>query len=120
MRPANGEDFVRNFKRPSQRTVRAWVVDKNGEDLAIIGFYMDAGRVAIFAEIKDEAREKCKWPGRLMLTSGRFVLQQAIKTGMPIFAVADSSVKGSRTLLERLGFQEGYKETMVWAPPQSL
>ena len=117
IRPANGMDFVTYFKRPSQRTVKAWVIEEKGRVLGIGGFYLDQGRTVMFAEITSDARQKCEWPARAMLTSARHVLQQAMKTGMPIYAVADPSVENSAKLLERIGFVQGYKETYVWAPP---
>lgn len=120
IRAATAQDFVEHFKQPSQRTVRAWVVEENGRVLGIGGFYLDAGRAVMFAEIANDARTRCQWPARAMLTSARHVLQQAMKTGMPIYAVADPSVENSVKLLERIGFVQGYKETYVWAPPHSL
>ena len=117
IRPATAQDFVDNFKRPSIRTVRAWVIEQDDRALGIAGFYFDSGRTVMFAEIVNDARTRCQWPARAMLTSARHVLQQAMKTGMPIYAVADPSVENSAKLLERIGFVQGYKETYVWAPP---
>ncbi len=118
IRPATAQDFVDHFNRPSQHTVRAWVVEENERVLGIGGFYFDAGRTVMFAEILESGR-KCQWPARAMLTSARHVLQQAMKTGMPIYAVADPTVENSAKLLERIGFVQGYKETYVWAQPHS-
>ena len=119
IRPATAQDFVTTFKRPTARTVMAWVVEEEGTVLGIGGFYMDTGRVVMFAEIAEGARTRCRWPARAMLTSARHVLAQALKTGMPVYAVADPAVKNAAKLLEKIGFVQGYKETYVWAPPQS-
>lgn len=118
IRPVTRADFDQ-FPDAVKRTGFAWAVEEKGRILGLAGYYMSEGRAVLYAEIKNDAREKCLWPARAMLTSGRYVLQKAIASGLPVYAVADSTVENSRKLLERLGFVDGYKETMVWVQPQS-
>lgn len=117
IRPATNMDFVTLFKKPAQ-TVRAWTIEENGRPLGVGGYYLYQGSAVMFAEILEGGR-KCKWPARAMLISARYVLAQALKTGMSVCAVADPTVENSAKLLERIGFVHGYKETYVWAPPHS-
>lgn len=116
IRPIKQSDFDQ-FPGAVKRTGYAWAVEENGRMLGIAGYYMHEGKAVLYAEIKNDAREKCLWPARAMLTSGRYVLQKAIDSGLPVYAVADQTVENSRKLLERLGFVDGYKETMVWVQP---
>lgn len=116
IRPATAQDFAQQFTLPRQ-TVKAWVVEENDRLLGIGGYYLEHGRAVIFSEIANDARTRCQWPARAMLTSARHVLAEALKIGVQVCAVADPKVKNSAKLLERLGFVQGYKETYVWAPP---
>lgn len=114
IRPANADDLQRQFAAARARTVRAYAVEADGVVIALIGYYLDNGRAVIFSAINDEARKRAGWYPRAVLRCACTIVQEALKLGMPVLAVADPRVPGSDKLLERVGFARDYKDIFVW------
>lgn len=114
MRPATREDIERHNAEALTRTVRAYAIEDGGELLAIMGYYPENARMILFSRILEGAHQRVRFAGRHVLKFAKALVSEAVAFGMPIYAVADPEIPRSAALLERLGFERGYKDTFIW------
>jgi hypothetical protein len=82
--------------------VRAWVAVEYDRVVAVAGYRFEPGRIVVFADLNDEIR---RHPVK-MLKTGRALVAEAKRKGMPIYVKADLTVPRSKEFLERIGFME--------------
>ena len=111
-RQATQQDFEA-LEGPMRRTSRAMAIERDGELVAVTGYYLQEGRAVLFSAIKPEVREKSGF-SRAMLRFARQLQGEVREMGFQLLAAADPTIPHSARFLERLGFKHEYKEIYSW------
>ena len=93
-RPATAADVYAFFGKASPHTVRARVLDIDGEIAAIAGYYISGGVAVVFSDIKLAVPKMTIWREARAMMDG---------LKLPAVCLADC---GSGLFLERLGWSE--------------
>lgn len=105
IRPATPED-IEFFFGTIAKTVRAWVVEYNGEPKGIAGTYREGNVTIAFSEILEHTAPK--------ITVYRLAKELMNKMTPPVYAVPEDCLKGSRKFLESLGFERVKGNIYIW------
>lgn len=97
---ATAEDLAANYGAPVERTVRAVAFKRGAEVVGCAGLYLDAGRMVLFSDVKDEVRRA----PRAIVKAYRTLLGIAKRTGLAVHAVPDPGIGASTRFLEHMGF----------------
>lgn len=114
-RPATAKDWEAFFGESPKKSMRAWVMEKDGQVLAIGGVrHMGyTGRPFLFSDIKPEAK---KYP--VAMIKGALKALEILDA--PVLAIASPEEPGSIRLLTRLGFRwyatSSQGEVFQWQP----
>lgn len=84
---------------PQPRTVRAIAALRDGEVAGVSGYLVDGGRAVVFSRIIG------KLPPKTIMRAARMTLAMAEESGLPIVAMPDPDIPGSKRFLSRLGFR---------------
>lgn len=95
--PATAEMFEQ-LGEPLERTVCALAVLRDEELQALAGYTVQGGKAVVFSKIIG------RLPAVTVVKVARRVLEMAVETGLPVIALPDPDVPGSRRFLEYLGF----------------
>ena len=106
VRPATAEDLHQWYGGPPPMTMRAVVVDRDGEIMAVAGLCRAPNHVQIFSHIKDELR-----PHRMTMARTAAALRKMVDG--PVIALQDKSEQTSARLLQWMGLTE--VEPGVWS-----
>lgn len=108
---ATAEDLVANYGAPIGRTVRAVALKRGDEVVGCAGLYLDAGRLVIFSDMKDEVRQA----PRAIVKGYRMLLAIAARTGLVVHAIPDPGVEKAVSFLEHMGFKYLDRGVYQWA-----
>lgn len=109
IKPATREDLISFYGEQLNRTVYAYVGERDGEVLGLGGYYFDKDSIVMFSDIKPEGRDKKKSIVKII----KIIMKAARKHRLPIVAVPDDDYESSCQLLKRLGF-ENFGEVYIW------
>lgn len=109
---ATAEDLAANYGAPIGRTVRAVVFKRDAEVVGCAGLYLDAGRMVMFSDVKDEVRQA----PRAVVKAYRTLLGIAERTGLAVHAIPDPGIDKAVPFLERMGFAYLDRGVYQWQP----
>jgi hypothetical protein len=112
--PATAEMFKQLSDEPAPKTVRAIAAVEGERVLGIGGFYVENGRLVMFAEICRAARSEMRRHKRTLIRAARTLMGMAAAQKLPVYAEADAEIPGSDVLLQHLGFEEQFKGVYQW------
>lgn len=96
--PATAEMFAA-LGEPQEYTAHALAVLRDDELQGLAGYIVDRGRAVVFSKIVG------KLPPQTIVKTAKRVIDMAVESGLPVVAVPDPEVPGSKRFLERLGFR---------------
>ncbi len=105
VRYATAEDLHKWYGGPPPMTMRAVVVDNDGEIMAVAGLCRALNHIQLFSHIKDDLR-----PHKLTMARTAAMLRKMING--PVVALEDCSEPTARRLLSWMGLVEF--EPGVW------
>lgn len=97
--PAMIAEMVAEIDDPRVATVQALAVYRDSELGGLAGHFVLNGRAVVFSRIDG------KLPPQTIVKVARRVLDIASETGLPVVAMPDPDIPGSKRFLERLGFK---------------
>lgn len=102
--------------KPLLRTIRGIAVVEGAQALGIAGYFLCEGEMMVAMRVGKEGRAlmRCVGGQRWLIRAGRQIVALAARHGLPLIAVADSSVEGAPRLLEHLGFRHDHKDIYRW------
>lgn len=100
IRPAREADILAFYERLPGPSIRAWVLEMDGEVVGVSGWY-GVPRV-VFSDVREGVPKMTIWRAA-----------KAMMAKMDKPAVCQGS-EGSRAMLERLGWQELEDEVFTW------
>jgi hypothetical protein len=110
--PATAELLERFYGAPPKQTMRAFVGVLDGEVLGVVALVADGSRMALFSEMKPEARKYSK----AIVRGAREIMALAERIGAPVHAAADTDIPCAERFLTRLGFTRIAPEVFEWLP----
>ncbi len=109
IKPATRADLEAFYGEHLDRTVYAYVGEKDGEVLGLGGYYLNGDSIVMFSDIKPDGRDKKMTIVRII----KIIMKAAKKYRLPILAVPDPDYERSCEMLLRLGF-ENFGGTYIW------
>lgn len=97
---ATAQDLAANYGAPVERTVKAVAFKRGAEVVGCAGLYLDAGRMVLFSDMRDEVRRA----PRALVKAYRTLLGIAARAGLAVHAVPDPGVEKAVPFLEHMGF----------------
>jgi hypothetical protein len=95
IRPATGEDFERFHGMPAPWTMRAIVVERDGEIIGFGGYYLRGGAAVAFSDVRNASRKE-------ILKSARALVALLDTVKVPVVAEQDDTPTAA---LEHFGFR---------------
>ena len=96
--PATAE-HVRQIDGSQSHTLRGLTVLRNGEIAALAGYLIEGGKAVVFSRIVG------RLPAITIVKVARQVIDMAAETGLPVLALPEPEISGSKRFLEYLGFK---------------
>lgn len=91
-------EMVAAVDGPQRMTVRALAVLQDGELRGVAGYTVEAGRAVVFSKIIG------KLPAVTIVRVAKKVIAMAEESGLPVAAMPDPDIPGSKQFLQYLGF----------------
>ena len=107
IRPATRKDFREFYGKLPTMSVKAIIGIKNGEIVALGGYYFRRNVAIAFTELKKE-----KLTRREVIKGGRAVMELLKNLGQPIYATSDTK---EAVALKHFGFEQS-GDYWVWSP----
>ena len=114
--PMTAEHVVSLAGTPPPATIKGLTMMDGDRVLAVAGFYLSTACYEFASFISPELHDRMRnrrWI-REALRAGKQVLELEKNRQLPIYAVADQTVPGSRNWLEHLGFYHHHKDIYKW------
>lgn len=112
-RPINKDDVIEHYGKPFNATMRGFVVELDGEMVAI-GGVLHTSPLQAFSLITDKMRKN----KRCFVYSARAMRELLSKYDHIVLAEADPKIDKSREYLEYIGFELYHGRFYKWQKPQ--
>lgn len=111
-REATAADLREFYAGRPHPTLRARVVELDGQIVGVIGLAREGHRAKYFSEFRPELRPYLKTMLCLRTITASMAYVRASKR--PVFAIAQADEPDSHRILQRLGFEQFKDEVYLW------
>lgn len=109
--PATPEEVHKWYDGPPAYTMRGYIIRKDGEQLAIGGYFLHKGRRYMFSEAKEEMY---KYKKTIMKAAKRAMKDVEGKT---VYAIATEGMATAKRFIEHFGFECVNPDKQIYRRP---